>query len=340
MNGVRTRRVPSPLALNPVDRKKLLVHLLDNAWHSGQDLSARLGVSRTMVWKGVKRLRGQGLDIESRHGRGYRLLDEIDLLEHAHILDEMGPAANGCRLEVLLETESTNKRLTDRFGRLDLHRCIVLAEYQRNGKGRRGRAWASPFARGLYLSVGWCFDLAPASLNALSLAAGVALAKALAGLGLSAFSLKWPNDLMLGNKKAGGILLEARSETAARCDVVLGVGLNVRLPESIKTALDQPVTDLAEHHRPLPPRSRLAGRILAAQVAMLAEVAGGAMDTYVAAWRKLDCLSGKQAVLHLPGRLVHGRVRGVDDNGLLVLESGGNLRTFSSGELRVRVIQR
>ena len=184
-----------------MDRIKLLSCLLDNEYHSGNRLSAHLGVSRTVIWKGIKQLRVYGLEIESRHGKGYRLLDEIDLLDRNEILGELGQSAGGCSMDVLFDTESTNQCLTELFGQPELHKRIVLAEYQYGGKGRRGRTWISPFARGLYLSLGWRLDMPPASLNALSLASGVALARTLAGLEMSGISLKWPNDLVLADKK-------------------------------------------------------------------------------------------------------------------------------------------
>lgn len=321
-----------------MDNIKLLRCLLDNEYHSGNGLSARLGVSRTVVWKGIKQLRGYGLQIEARHGKGYRLHDEIDLLDRNEILDALGQSADGCRMDVLFDTRSTNQCLTRLFGKPDLHKRIVLAEYQHAGKGRRGRTWISPFARGLYLSLGWRFEMAPASLNALSLASGVALARALSGLDITGVSLKWPNDLVLADKKAGGILLEARSETAASCDVVIGIGVNIRLDRDTISGLDQPVTDLAGHCHGLPSRNRLAGSIIAGQLSMLQQVAAGRMGEYVAEWKSLDYLSGRQAELRMPDQVVRGHVRGVDDNGLLLLETGGNIRKFSSGELSVRTI--
>ena len=312
--------------------------LLDNEYHSGSRLSARLGVSRTVVWKRIKQLRRSGLAIEARHGKGYRLVDRIDLLDEAEISDELGASARGCRIDVLLDVESTNRRLTGRFGQPGLHKHIVLAEAQRAGKGRRGRAWISPFARGLYLSLGWHFAMAPASLNALSLASGVAVARALKALDLTGIFLKWPNDLVCAGKKTGGILLEARSESAASCDVVIGIGINIRLTDEEKSGLDQPVTDLASHHGRVPSRNRLAGKVIAEQLLMLERVAAGRMGEYVAEWRNLDCLSGRQVELRLPGEVLHGQVRGVDDNGLLLLETGAGARKFSSGEVRVRAM--
>lgn len=278
------------------------------------------------------------MTIEARHGKGYRLMDRIDLLDETEIINELGQPASGCRLDILFDTESTNKCLTAQFGQPDLHKYIVLAEGQRAGKGRRGRAWVSPFARGLYLSLGWHFAMAPASLNALSLASGVAVVRALNRLGLTGVFLKWPNDLICGGKKAGGILLEARSETAGSCDVVIGIGVNIRLTDEVKSNLGQPVTDLASHHQHLPSRNRLAGKIIAEQLLMLDHIAAGGMGEYVAEWRGLDYLSGRRVEMHMPGEVLQGKVRGVDDNGLLLLETGAGARTFSSGELRVRAV--
>ena len=348
MNGARTLRDPSVAELNdslawvdalyPVNNLKLLNCLLDNEYHSGSRLSARLRVSRTAVWNGIKQLRGFGLRIDARHGKGYRLQDKIDLLDETEIFNELGQSASGCRVDILFETESTNNCLTARFGQPDLHKRVVLAEGQHAGKGRRGRLWVSPLARGLYLSLGWHFAMAPASLNALSLASGVAIVRALNRVNATGVFLKWPNDLICADKKIGGILLEARSETAASCDVVIGIGINIRLSDETKANLDQPVTDLASHYQYLPARSRLAGKIIAEQLLMLNHIAAGRMDEYVAEWRGLDYLSGRYVEMQAPELALQGRVRGVDDNGLLLLETSAGARKFSSGELRVRAI--
>ena len=319
-----------------MDNKSLLSCLLDNEYHSGSRLSARLGVSRTVVWKGIKQLRDFGLAIDARHGKGYRLQDKIDLLDEDEIFTELGEY--GCRIDILFDTGSTNRYLTERFGEPELHGYAVLAEGQHGGKGRRGRSWVSPLARGLYLSLGWHFAMAPASLNALSLASGVALVRALGALGMTGIFLKWPNDLVCAGKKMGGILLEARSETAASCDVVIGIGINTCLTEELKSGLDQPVTDLASHCPNLPSRSMLAGKIIKEQLIMLNHIATGKMEEYVSEWRNFDYLAGRVVELAMPGQVLQGRVMGVDDNGLLLLQTPAGTGKFSSGEIRVRAI--
>lgn len=320
-----------------MDSRALLECLLDNSRHSGGRLATQAGVSRTAIWQGIKRLRRLGLTISAKHGKGYRLEDSVELLDETALRRELGPIADALRLAILFDTDSTNNRLTASFGNPDFHGRVVLAEHQRAGKGRRGRTWASPLAGGLCLSIGWRFDAPPASLNALSLACGVAVIDALEGMGVSGLGLKWPNDIMRGGGKLGGILLESRSETAATCDVAIGIGLNIRLPESVKAGIDQPVSDLHGCFHQAPSRNRLAGKIIAEQLSMLTRVAEHGMGEYLQKWRTLDCLAGRRARLSLPGRALRGEVRGVDDNGLLLMKiDGGPLRTFSSGELSLR----
>ena len=239
------------------------------------------------------------------------------------------------RIDILYDAESTNKCLTEPSVNLI---CITVSSL-------RESAWRQRSAR---QDLG--IPVRPGSVPVIGLAfchgAGVAEClvpgfRSSAGTGIERTGyngdfLKWPNDLVCADKKLGGILLEARSETAASCDVVIGIGINICLTDEIKDNLDQPVTDLAGLHQNLPSRNRLAGRIIAEQLLMLNRIAAGRMGEYVAEWRDLDYLSGRQVELLMPGQVLQGRVGGVDDNGQLLLETPNGTEKFSSGELRVR----
>ena len=325
-----------------MDKRRLLARLSDNAYHSGADLAREFGVSRTVIWKTIKGLRALGLTVTARRGKGYQLQDKLALLDEALLRAELGEAAADCRIEVTFSTASTSQRLTERLDQAaspaDFHANVVLAECQRGGRGRRGKSWLSPLGGGVYLSLGWRFEAPPASLNALSLAAGVAVVRALARLEVGGVGLKWPNDLICNGKKLGGILLEARSETGAACNVIIGIGVNLRLPAALMADLDQPVTDLSDCCSRPPEKNRLVARIIQEQLLMLRRVAAGEMGVYLRDWRQLDCLSGRRAALLMPGKTVSGRIRGVDDNGLLLLETVAGVRSFSSGELSVRAV--
>lgn len=314
----------------------ILKSLADGRFHSGQTLAAALGLSRTAVWKRVAALQRMGLRVHAVRGRGYRLAAPADPLDPAAIRAALPDDTRKiiAAIEVLFETESTNQFLLDAA---PAHGRVVLAEYQRSGRGRRGNRWLSPLAGGICLSIGWHFSAAPDSLVLLSLLTGAAVARALAVRGCGPIGLKWPNDLLYSGRKLGGILIESRGQIAGPVDVVIGVGLNVRLPEEVRRGVDQPVADLAEMAAEVPPRNLVAAAMIGEIVRMLTGAGTGTWDDYMREWRSRDVVRGKAVRLLLPGREVHGTVEGVDSSGLLLLQVNGEVRRFSSGELSLRV---
>jgi BirA family transcriptional regulator, biotin operon repressor / biotin---[acetyl-CoA-carboxylase] ligase len=321
-------------------RIELLRRLADGALHSGEELAGVLGVSRAAVWKRVQQLDEWGIACEAQPGRGYRLDAPIDLLDAGDILDELPQAAAGMlrRLEVYESLESTSDRLlavTDLPpGRFD----ACLAEFQTAGRGRRGRRWVAPFASGLCLSVSWSYREAPATLGALSLAAGVAARRALARLGFRQLALKWPNDIVHPQGKLGGILIDLRGEAAGPAYVVVGIGLNVRLSQAARERLraeGAQALDLAALGPP-PARNRLAAVVIAELAQALVEYGGRGMAAFADEWQGADALAGRAVrVLH-GGQVLEGVARGVDADGALLLEQGGSRRRILSGEVSVR----
>jgi len=248
------------------------------------------------------------------------------------------PAERLRRLEVLEETTSTSDRLlavTDLPpGRFD----ACLAEYQSAGRGRRGRQWIAPCASGLCLSVNWNFREAPAALSALSLAAGVALLRALSRQGVPGLALKWPNDIVQGGRKLGGVLIDLRGEAAGPAYVVVGVGINVRLPPATLAAIAAggfEATDLASLGVRIR-RSELAAALIAALAGMLEEFGVRGMAAFSEEWRAADALADRRVrVLQDDGEF-EGRACGVDADGALLVEVPGGRRRVLSGEVSVR----
>jgi len=321
-------------------KRQLLAALADGEFHSGQQLAARAGISRSAVWKHVRGLTALGLDIEGVTGRGYRLAAPVELLDAAAIrahLDRAGTAP--LQVEVLFETASTNRCL---FEQPDgtVHGRAVLAEYQSAGRGRGDNRWLAAPAGGLCLSLGWRYEAAPASLTGLSLAAGVAVAGALQAAGCSGVGLKWPNDVMADNAKLGGILVESRLQGAGPCEIVIGVGVNMHLPEQLARSLDRRVTDLATlQGSALPSRNRLAAAIIAGLASMLERYGREGFAAFISDWRRLDAGCDRDAVLLQGGRQSRGHIAGIDDNGLLIMIVEGERRKFSSGELSLRLLK-
>lgn len=321
-------------------RLELLRLLADGALHSGEELAATLAISRAAVWKRLQRLNAWGIALEARPGSGYRLEAPIDLLDAANIRSRLPPAAAERlrHLEVHESLASTSDRLLEAGnlppGRFD----ACLAEYQSAGRGRRGRRWNAPFASGLCLSVNWSYCDGAGPLGALSLAAGVAALRALRRLGFAQLSLKWPNDIVHSDGKLGGILIDLRGEAAGPAHVVVGIGINVRLPRSAGEELRADgveVTDLAALGAP-PARNELAAVLIAEQVQALLEFGARGMAAFADEWQAADVLAGRQvAVLH-GGRTLDGLALGVDHDGALLLAIDGGRRRILSGEVSIR----
>ncbi len=324
-------------------RLELLRMLADGSLHSGEDLAAALAVSRAAVWKRLQQLEEWGIACEALPGRGYRLESPIDLLDAAAIRVALPADAAGRlrNLEVHESLASTSDRLlaVDDLppGRFD----ACLAEFQSAGRGRRGRHWIAPFASGLCLSLNWNYRDAPATLGALSLAAGVAALRALRRLGVHGLSLKWPNDIVKDDRKLGGILIDLRSEAAGPAYVVVGIGVNVHLPASTRSRLAAEGVDALDLAAlgARPSRNALAAALIAELSAALAEFGVRGMAAFSDEWRESDALAGRAVAVLLGGQTQQGRACGVDGDGALLLEIDGVPRRFVSGEVSVRPAQ-
>lgn len=325
-------------------RGALLRQLADGGLHSGEELAARLSITRAAVWKQLRRFAGWGIELEATPGRGYRLAQPIDLLDAGAIRRLLPQFAAGRMrgLEIHEELASTSDRLlaVDELpaGRFD----ACLAEFQSAGRGRRGRRWLAPFASGLCLSVNWTFRDAPVALSALSLAAGVAVLRALRGLGIHGLALKWPNDVVHGRRKLGGILIDMRGEAAGPAYIVVGVGINVRLPERALVTLRADgidATDLTGLSRVPPRRSALAAALINELALALEEFAGRGFAAFADEWRAADALMDQPVGVQQGTAIVEGLARGVDADGALLVDAGGARRRVLSGEVTIRALR-
>jgi BirA family biotin operon repressor/biotin-[acetyl-CoA-carboxylase] ligase len=317
----------------------LLPLLADGEFRSGQDLADALGVSRTAVWKQLKKLGELGLQIESVKGRGYRIPGGIELLDDTKIRSCLQPEAAGLlsALEILETVGSTNAEAMHMAEQGAAAGLVCTAEQQTAGRGRRGRQWVSPFASNLYLSLVWEFNQGAAALEGLSLAVGVAMARALAACGIGPVQLKWPNDVLFEGSKLGGILLEMTGDAAGACQVVVGVGLNVSMPQDSAATIDQPWTDIdtitgREH----PGRNALLAAMLNELLPLVAGFEGQGFANWRQDWQALDAFCGASVVLNTGGAQVAGVARGVDERGALQLETTTGVQSVYGGEISMR----
>ncbi len=317
----------------------LLSKISDGKFHSGEGLASQLNISRAAIWKSIKHLESLGLHIEAIRGKGYRLSHRIELLSEERIKKLLSPLASEyCRnIEVLFKTESTNSCLFNRLATEQIHGNAVIAEYQSHGRGRRGNKWFSPLASGIIFSVGWRFDIAPTALSLLSLYMGVAMARALHSVKIANVGLKWPNDIVVMNKKIGGILLEVRGESSGPVDVVIGIGMNYDLAEEFKSNIEQAVTDICSHTEQRLSRNILVATFLSNVFEILEGLNTDQNSNLLEEWRALDCYVEQQAKLLLPNEEIEGVLKGVDNQGLLLMSVDGEVKRYTSGEISLRV---
>lgn len=325
-------------------RGALLRLLADGELHSGEDLAARLAISRAAVWKQLRLLCDWGIELEATKGRGYRLREPLDLLDAGAIRAAL-PQWSADRLhnlEVHEELGSTSDSLlaVERLpaGRFD----ACLAEFQTAGRGRRGRRWRASYASGLCLSVNWSFGDAPAALSALSLAVGVAILRALRRLNIHGLALKWPNDIVHGRRKLGGILVDMRGEAAGPAYVVVGAGMNVRLPQRLREELlaeGIEAAGLAELLDSPPCRNALASSLVNEIALAFEEFGARGLSAFMDEWQSADDLID-QPVRVLQGvETFEGLARGIDSDGALLVEVRGLRRRILSGEVTVRALR-
>ena len=319
---------------------RLFAHLADGAFHSGEELAASLGVTRSAIWKAARALRELGAELKAVRNRGYRLHSPTELLASERIGAALARQTRQHvrRLETVWSIASTNTALLERPDPAPGTTEVLLAEYQAAGRGRRGRAWRAPPGGAICLSLSWTFREVPPVLAGLSLAIGVCALRALARLKVPDVGLKWPNDLLLQQSKLGGILIELRAESEGPACVVIGIGLNVSLSQELKAEIAGTGTACADLAQAgfTGTRNALAAALIDSCVEGLQTFAREGLKPFLAEYRAADALLAKAVRVSAPQGWVAGVARGVDVHGALLIETPHAVQRFLSGEVSVR----
>ena len=320
---------------------QILAILADGQFHSGQELADHMGLSRSGVWKLIQSLQHKGVEVFAVQGKGYRLAQPIELLNKALIENEIAARITGFpgEISVLWATESTNRYLAQQ--RSDMNAVTgqtCLSEWQSAGRGRRGRNWVSPLGGNIYLSQLWQFAGGPSQLSGLSLAAAIAVVNVIHSYGGKAAGLKWPNDIIVDGKKLAGILLEINGESSGPSNVIVGIGINVRLPESAIQEIDQPVTSLETVLGRTIERNQFVARLICELYNIHRDYNERGFSAFKQRWVDLDIYLNQKINLSLPTGTISGINRGVDQSGALQVEHSGQVYTYQSGELTLRAL--
>lgn len=310
--------------------------LADGKFHSGEDIARHFNVSRTSVWNALQHAEQLGVEVFSVQGRGYKLPQPVALLDEQSILNPLGEKAALLQLEVHDHLPSTNSYLMQNISAAK-HATCVVANLQTSGRGRRGRTWHAGLGAGLTFSLLWRFQCGASSLSGLSLAVGVALMRSLHELGISSARLKWPNDVLINRQKLAGILIELQGDMEGPSTAVIGIGINLNLPDALKQQIDQPVTDLAGAMNGTVNPNQLLGILLNHLNEVLVEFEQGGFTALRDEWSQHHAYHEQDVRMLMPdGRAIQGVVQGITEDGSLLVKTEAGLQRFMSGEISLR----
>jgi BirA family biotin operon repressor/biotin-[acetyl-CoA-carboxylase] ligase len=315
----------------------LLRRLADGEFHSGEILAQQFGVTRATVNNALRNAGNFGLTLYSVRGRGYRLARPLQWLDAGLITAGLGKARDDLHIEILDHAPSSNALLLQRAAQGEASGTVLAVEWQNAGRGRLGKTWHSGLGEALTFSLLWRFGSGLAALSGLSLAVGVAMMRALDELGVQGVGLKWPNDLLLNEGKLAGILIEAQGDMLGPSAVVIGIGLNLYVPESLRDQIDQPVSDLSALEQTMPERNRVLAVSLKHLASILHDFAAGGFASMRDEWEKHHVFQQRPVRLLLPdGSQIAGMALGISDEGALRLATAQGEKIFNAGEVSLR----
>lgn len=305
----------------------LLRALADGQFHSGVVLAQHLACSRGKIWQAADFIEHElGLRLHRVRGRGYRLPSGFALLDLGKIKQALGEHSP-FDVELVDVIDSTNTALLKRH---ESQKTVLIAEHQRAGRGRLGRHWQARLGGSLTFSLRWTFACGVAQLSGLSLVLGVVLARVLEQFGVPV-RLKWPNDVLLANRKLAGILIEMSGDLSDSATVIIGIGLNLNLGD----ALSSHFADLRAFD--LPARELILAQILQEAARALVQFEAHGFAVFREAWNERHAWAG-EFVEVLAAQPLYGRALGVNEAGAFLLATeGGATHTVFAGDVSLRL---
>ena len=317
-------------------REHIINALADGNFVSGQDLGEQLKISRTAISKHIKSLTEMGLDIYSVTGKGYKLSKPLKLLSKRKIVKSLSQADELLEIEVHSLIDSTNSYLLRKLPNQLSQGQVCLTEYQSAGRGRRGREWISPFGSQIYLSMYWYLEQGLSAAMGLSLVAALAVSDAIYEITNIEVQLKWPNDIYLGGVKLAGILIDLEGQALEPSHSIIGIGLNLNMPDQVALKIDQNWTDLESHSNKVIDRNLLSARLIHFLHQRLQKQQDEGLSSMLEEWHKQDLYLDKKVKLITGERELKGICRGVNNQGALMLEVDEQVKPIYGGEISLR----
>ncbi|WP_027718393.1 biotin--[acetyl-CoA-carboxylase] ligase [Desulfovirgula thermocuniculi] len=305
---------------------------------SGEAICQRLGVSRTAVWKHIQSLRSMGYEIEAVTNAGYRLIGVPDRLYPAEIGWGLKTSFMGRHVHYCERLDSTNRLARELAARGVPEGTLVVAEEQTGGRGRLGRGWFSPYAKGIWCSLILRPSLSPLDAPPLTMLAAVAVAEALQRAAGLKPGIKWPNDLLAGGRKLCGILTELDAEVEKVNHLIVGIGVNVNIaPGEFPPDLAETATSVLAVTGRRASRVRLLQEMLAALEYWYLRWQKEGFSPVLSRWKEYSVTLGRAVLVTSHRESYEGWAEDVDESGSLILRlPGGQRQKICSGEVSLR----
>ncbi|MFD3273469.1 biotin--[acetyl-CoA-carboxylase] ligase [Paenibacillus dendritiformis] len=302
---------------------------------SGEELSRRLQITRTAVWKQINVLRAKGYAFDAVPKLGYRLVTQPTRLDEAALLSKLAPGTFGNRLRILEKTESTQNEAAAWAKEGVPEGAVVLAEEQTGGRGRQGHVWHSPAGKGVWMSIILRPRIPLPYTPHLTLLGAVAMFRAMKKLTSAPLGIKWPNDILTDGKKVAGILLESAAEDERLLYVIAGIGISVNLDSAdFPEELQERATSLKIVTGQEVDRASLVAACLQEleQLYRLYEEEGFAPIRTL--WEAQSITLGRQMTIDTPQGPLQGVAVGLDQSGALLLkDKTGTVQKVFSGDV-------
>lgn len=305
---------------------------------SGEEISRRLKVSRTAIWKRVKHLRALGYEIAASTRMGYRLVRSPDLLTPSEVKPLLKTRWMGKTIHYFHAIDSTNSKAYELALEGAEEGEVVLAESQKKGRGRLGRKWFSPPFLNLYLSVILRPKIPPHQASLITLMAAVATAEAIQKLSNFSPSIKWPNDILLESRKVAGLLNEIHSEIDRIHFVILGIGVNLNMDgKMFSKEIREVATSLKrETGQAISRKAFLQALLLELEMWYETFLKEGALPV-LKAWRDRAQIKGRSVKVTSFGETLFGAAMDVDSDGALILEmESGEQKRIVAGDVEYK----
>jgi BirA family transcriptional regulator, biotin operon repressor / biotin---[acetyl-CoA-carboxylase] ligase len=310
----------------------------EGGYTSGEKLSNSLNISRTAIWKHVNSLRERGYEIDATPSLGYKLIKSPDLLLPEEVRFGLKTNNIGQVVHHFDQLGSTNEEAMRLANTGALEGTLVVSENQTRGRGRLGRRWTCPYGKGVLGSLILRPKIAPQEVSKITIAASIAIAETIRKVSDQPAMIKWPNDIMIGDKKVAGILIEMQAEMDMVRHLIIGFGINVNLePADFTENGIRNATSMKMETNKTFIRKELLQDLLVALELRCAEAVqnySGLLDKL----RQLSMTLGKRIQVSSPDGTIEGQAVDVDENGFLIVRlDSGEQKRLNSGDTTVLI---